>query len=107
MVTHPLQGEVWWGELEESGRRPFLVLTRSAAIPVLHSVTAAPLSRTIRGIPTEMQLGPDDGLPTVCAANFDGLRLIPKANLVERICSLRSDRLHEACQAINLAFDCR
>lgn len=92
--------------MEGVGRRPFLVLTRSAAIPVLHSIMAAPISGTIREIPTEVQLGPADGMPTDCAAGFDDLRLVPKANLVERICTLRSNRLHEVCQALGVAFDC-
>jgi len=56
-VTVPQRGEVWWGEVEEAGRRPFLVMTRSAAIPVLRSVLAAPVTRTVRGIPSEQLAG--------------------------------------------------
>ncbi|MEJ7719992.1 MAG: type II toxin-antitoxin system PemK/MazF family toxin [Ilumatobacteraceae bacterium] len=78
------RGEVWWGELEGVGRRPFLVMTRTAAIPVLNVVLVAPVTRTIRDIPTELRLGPDEGMPVECAASFDNLRAVPKANLVER-----------------------
>jgi mRNA interferase MazF len=106
MVSDPERGEVWWGEVAEVGRRPFLVMTRSAVIPVLHSVLAAPLSRTVRGIPTELPLGPDDGMPTVCAASFDNLRVVPKANLVERLCGLELARMEQACAALRLAVDC-
>lgn len=106
MVSHPDRGEVWWGEIAGVGRRPFLVMTRSAAIPVLHSVLAAPISRTVRGIPTELPLGPDDGMPTECAAIFDNLRVVPKANLVERLCALDLARMAEACAALRLAVDC-
>ena len=42
---------------------------------MLNSVLAAPVTRTVRGIPTELHLGPDDGMPTVCAATFDNLRV--------------------------------
>ena len=70
-------------------RRPFLVMTRSAAIPVLNSVLAAPVTRTLRNIPTELALGPDDGMPEECAATFDNLRVVPKAYLVERQCTLQ------------------
>ena len=49
-------GQIWWAELEGVGGRPFLILLRSAAIPVLHSVLAAPVTRTIRGIPNEIPL---------------------------------------------------
>ncbi len=105
-MSEPRRGEVWWGEVENIGRRPFLVMTRSAAIPVLHSVLAAPVTRTVRHIPTELSLGPDDGMPTECAASFDNLRVVPKAYLVERLCSLEPIRLVEACRALRAAVDC-
>jgi mRNA interferase MazF len=105
-VTDPRRGEVWWGEIEHVGRRPFLVMTRSAAIPVLHSVLAAPVTRTVRNIPTELLLDPDDGMPTECAASFDNLRVVPKAYLVERQCALEPARLVEACRALSAAVDC-
>ena len=105
-MTEPQRGEVWWGEVEDLGRRPFLVMTRAAAIPVLRSVLVAPITRTVRGIPTEVSLGPDDGMPAECAATFDNLRVIRKANLTERLCSLNPVRLTEACSALRAAVDC-
>jgi mRNA interferase MazF len=81
-------------------------MTRSAAIPVLNTVLAAPITRTVRGIPTEVRLGVDDGMPTDCAASFDNLRVIPKAYLVDRVCSLDSTRMIEACRALRAAVDC-
>ena len=105
-MIEPRRGEIWWGELEGIGRRPFLVMTRTAAIPVLNSVLAAPVTRTIRHIPTELLLGPADGMPQDCAASFDNLRVVPKAYLVERQCSLEPVRLFEACAALRSAVDC-
>ncbi|CAN5877211.1 type II toxin-antitoxin system PemK/MazF family toxin [soil metagenome] len=105
-MSQPRRGEAWWGEIEEVGRRPFLVMTRSAAIPVLHSVLAVPVTRTIRGLPTEVRLGPEDGMPTECAASFDNLRVVPKAYLVDQLCALSSLRLAEACGALRAAVDC-
>lgn len=105
-MSEPRRGEVWWGEIEDVGRRPFLVMTRSAAIPVLHNVLAAPVTRTIRGIPTELPLSAEDGMPTECAASFDNLRVVPKAYLVDRLTSLSSLRLAEACRALRAAVDC-
>jgi mRNA interferase MazF len=105
-VSEPRRGEVWWGEIEDVGRRPFLVMTRSAAIPILNNVLAAPLTRTVRGIPTEVRLGVDDGMPTDCAASFDNLRVVPKAYLVDRVCSLDPIRMVEACRALRAAVDC-
>ena len=81
-------------------------MTRSAAIPILNSVLAAPVTRTIRSIPTELPLGPDDGMPTDCVASFDNLRVVPKAYLVDQICALRPPRLIEACAALRAAVDC-
>jgi len=100
------RGEVWWGELEGVGRRPFLVMTRTAAIPVLNVVLVAPVTRTIRDIPTELRLGPDEGMPVECAASFDNLRVVPKANLVERASVLDGLRMAEACTALRAAVDC-
>jgi len=81
-------------------------MTRSAAIPVLNSVLAAPVTRTIRDIPTELALGPRDGMPLHCVASFDNLRVIPKAYLVEHICTLGPAHLAEACLALRVAVDC-
>lgn len=100
------RGEIWWGELPDVGRRPFLVMTRDAAIPVLHSVLAAPITRTVRGIPTELPLSRLDGMPEDCAATFDNLRVVPKSHLVERVCALDPVRVREACIALRAAIDC-
>ena len=105
-MSQPHRGEIWWGEMEDVGRRPFLVMTRSAAIGVLNSVIAAPVTRTVRSLPTELSLGPDDGMPADCAASFDALRVVPKANLIERVCVLDPTRMIEACAALQAAVDC-
>lgn len=105
-MSNPERGEVWWGEIVEVGRRPFLVMTRNAAIPVLNSVLAAPVTRTVRGIPTELRLGPEDGMPTECAVSLDNLRAVPKAHLVERLCVLEPTRMMQACAALRAAVDC-
>lgn len=102
----PVRGEIWWGEIETVGRRPYLVMTRTTAIDVLHSVIAAPVTRTVRGIPSELVLSSDDGMPTECAASFDNLTLVPKVNLTDRICALSPPRLTEACAALRIAVDC-
>jgi mRNA interferase MazF len=106
VVAGPRRGEVWWAEMPEVGRRPFLVVTRNAAIPVLHSVLAVPITRTVRDIPSELKLGPDDGMPVECAASFDNLRVVPKAHLVGRQCVLGPPRVVEACRALRVAVDC-
>lgn len=105
-MSEPQRGEVWWAEMEGLGRRPFLVMTRPAAIAVLRSVLAAPVTRTVRGLPTELALGAEDGMPTDCAVSFDNLRVVSKAHLVERICVLDTTRMNEARFAFRTAVDC-
>jgi mRNA interferase MazF len=90
----------------DDGRRPFLVLTRDRAIPVLHSVLAVPITRTVRGIATEVSLGPADGMPEECAASLDNLRVVPKVNLTAPICTLGPAQLAAVCTALGHAVDC-
>ncbi|MGI9100404.1 MAG: type II toxin-antitoxin system PemK/MazF family toxin [Solirubrobacteraceae bacterium] len=100
------RGEVWWYELPDAGRRPGLILTRQAAIPVLNALLVAPATRTIRGIPTQVRLGPADGMPTECALSLDNLLSVPKVLLTERITRLPPARLAELCAALDIAAGC-
>ena len=100
------RGEIWWVEHPETGRRPACVLTRQAAIAVLNSVLVAPATRTVRGIPTEITLTRDDGMPDVCALSFDNLTTVPKSLLTTRITSLPETRLPELCTALRAAAGC-
>ncbi len=100
------RGEVWWAEHPDAGRRPYLVLTRQGAITVLSRVLAVPATRTVRGIPTEVQLDEDDGMPDRCALSFDNLVTMPKSLFTERICRLGVDRLDQVCQALRAASGC-
>jgi mRNA interferase MazF len=83
-----------------------LVLTRAQAIPVLSRIVVAPLTKTIRGIPTEVLLGGDDGMPAECVISFDNLQLIPRALLSEPLTSLSGARMHEVCKALSIATGC-
>jgi len=104
-VNSPRQGDVWWAEAEDK-RRPVLVITRSDAIPVLARLVVAPFTRTVRGIPTEIRFGPEDGLSTDCAASFDNLQPINRHLLTERVASLDSNRRREMCVALAALADC-
>jgi mRNA interferase MazF len=71
-----------WAELgSPAGRRPVCVLTRDAAIDVLSAVTCAPISRTIRGIRSEVEVGPEEGLPEASVVSCDNVLTLPKALL--------------------------
>lgn len=100
------RGEVWWVEHPEAGRRPALVLTRQAAIAVLRSVLVAPATRTVRGIPTEVPLAREDGMPAECALSLDNLATVPKGFLTQRITRLPADRMAQVCEALRIATGC-
>ncbi len=99
------RGDVRWYTFKTPDKkRPVLVLTRSSAIAVLNSVTIAPITSTIRNIPTEVILTRDDGLPQTCAANFDNIQTVPKSNVGDRIARLTARRMTEAAAAVSFAL---
>ena len=104
-VVTPHQGEVWWAEAEDK-RRPVLIVTRSDAIPVLTWIVVAPVTRTVRQIPTEVPLGAAHGLAVECAASFDNLQPIRRSFLTERIGELGVEELGEVCRALAALADC-
>ncbi len=103
-MSVPQQGDIWWAETEDK-RRPVLVITRSHAISVLKRVMVAPVSRTVRGIPTEIALGPSEGLHVECAASFDNLEPILRSALTERAGALGLRR-GEICETLRALADC-
>lgn len=76
------RGDLVWADLgPPAGRRPVCILTRDAANEVLAAVTCAPLTRTIRGIRSEVEVGPDEGLPEPSVISCDNLISIPLSQL--------------------------
>ncbi len=100
----PRQGEIWWAEVEEA-RRPVLVVTRSEAIEVLTGIVVAPITRTIRQIPTEILLGEAEGLREDCVASFDTLQRIRRSVLTKKAGELGLRR-DEICKALQSMSDC-
>jgi mRNA interferase MazF len=105
-VSDPARGEVWWGETPDDKGRPYLILTRDEAIPVLRTILVAPVTRRIRGIPTGVAIGPEEGLPTDGVASLDNVLTFPKAMLVRRVGALAPERRSEPCEALKAATDC-
>jgi mRNA interferase MazF len=101
------RGEVWWVEDPAAGRRPHLIVTRDVAIPVLHNLIAVPATTSIRGIPTEVAIGREDGMPKDCVLSLDNMTLLPKAYFLEPICTLSSERMAKVCKALDHATGCR
>ena len=101
-----LRGEVWWAKLPQpQGARPVLLLSRDKAIQVRSAVTIAPLSRTIRGLPTEVLLDAADGVPKSCAVNLDSLQTIPKVQILDLICRLKPLKMTAVNRAIKFALE--
>lgn len=100
------RGEVWWYQDPRAGKRPFLILTRDEAIPVLNQVLAVPATRTVRGIPTEVPLGVADGMPADCALTLDNVTLVRVALCADRITMLGPDRMQDVCEALRIATAC-
>lgn len=105
-MREPQQGEIWWARLPSPhGRRPVLVLTRSAALPVLTNVTVAPLTRTKRHPPAEVALGPRDDVPTACVVSLENILTIRKASLDKAITQLSGEKMTAVFSAIRYALD--
>ncbi len=100
------RGDIWWAEEPEESPRPYLVLTRDQAIPTLNKLIVVPATRTIRNIPTEVELGREDGMGVECVLSLDNTTLILKALLIERMTTLRPAKLAEVCRALNAAVNC-
>ncbi|MGH8284636.1 MAG: type II toxin-antitoxin system PemK/MazF family toxin [Steroidobacteraceae bacterium] len=99
------RGDVCWYSFKAPDkRRPVLILTRDSAIPVLSSVTIAPITSTIRSIPTEVILTKEDGLPDTCALNFDNVQTVPKSNIGARVAHLSARKMREAAVAVAFAL---
>ncbi len=103
------RGGIHWANLgPPAGRRPVLILTRDAAIPVLSTVVVAPLTRTVRGIRSEVPLGPGEGLPDECVANCDNLLTVPKAVLgLEPVGHLKPAHAVRLDDALRFSLDIR
>jgi mRNA interferase MazF len=100
-----MRGEIRWYRFgHPDKRRPVLVLTRDSVLDYLGEVTVAPITRTIRGLPSEVPLTAADGMPRDCAINCDHLQTVSKHQLGSVIACLRRDRLEEVRAAVLFAL---
>lgn len=100
------RGEVHWLEVEDDKRRPVLVLSPDPLAAALRKVLVVPLTTTVRDVPTEVALGPRDGVPRESVANCNDVRAVPRSLLVERVTTLSQDRMLEVCVALRWATGC-
>ena len=104
ITESPRQGEIWWAEAEDK-RRPVLIITRTFATSRLNRIIVAPVTKTVRGIPTEIPLGAEHGLAYESAATFDNLHPIALGALTERIGRLEMAN-EFICRALSAMADC-
>jgi mRNA interferase MazF len=86
--------------------RPVVVLTRATAIAYLSSVTVAPITSTIRGVPSEVMLNEDDGMKHPCAVNLHNVVTISQDQLGQRVARLSSNRMNQICSALGFSLGC-
>jgi mRNA interferase MazF len=99
------RGQVrWYTFRAPDKRRPVLILTRDSALSFLNSVTVAPITTTVRDIPSEVYLDREDGLFTECAANMDNLQTVPKARVGSLVTSLSEARMADINRAVAFAL---
>jgi mRNA interferase MazF len=99
------RGDVYWAQFPEPvGKRPVVLVSREEAYAIKTRVTVVVVTRTVRGIPTEVRVGPSEGLPKVGVANADELVTVPRATLRDRISTLSKVKLDEIDAALRFSL---
>lgn len=97
-------GQVWWADLDKV--RPVVILTRARIASRLARVLVAPITTTVRGIPTEVPLGPDEGVQAGSVASLDNAHQVPVADLLGRAGAVDLARWPEFCTAMRKVIAC-
>jgi mRNA interferase MazF len=87
-------------------KRPVVVLTRESAIAYLSTVTVAPVTSTIRGVPSEVVLNEDDGMKASCAVNLHNAVTVSQQHLGKRVARLSPARMSQICTALRFSLGC-
>lgn len=96
--------QVWWADLEKV--RPVVVLTRSRIAPRLSRVVVAPVTTTVRGLRTEVALGPGEGVAAGSVANLDNVQLLAVDRLLRQAGTVPATRWPEFCDALGAVLSC-
>ena len=100
------RGEVWWAELPQPvGSRPVIILTRNLVLNTIGSVVVALVTRTLRGLPTEVALGRKQGLPTKCVANLDNIVTVPRDRFRRLLGACDAGKAGELNRAIRISLE--
>ena len=98
MAADPRRGEVWLATLDK--RRPVVVLTRDPMGRYLNSVIVAPVTSTVRGLSTEVTIGPEDGVRKQSVVNLDNVQLVDKQQLVRSVGKARRSTMTAICRSL-------
>ena len=100
------RGEIrWYKFVRPDKKRPVLILTRDSVLQYLGEVTVAPITTTVRDVPSEVFLSKADGMPRDCAVNCDHLQTVSKGKIGSLITSLTTEKMIEVSRAIGFALD--
>jgi len=100
------RGEIRWYKFRAPDKkRPILILSRDSILEYLGEVTVAPITTTLRDIPSEVFLSKNEGMPRDCAINFDHIQTVSKRKVGSLITTLSSEKLEQVRQAILFALD--
>jgi mRNA interferase MazF len=86
--------------------RPVVILTRDSAIGYLSTLTVAPITSAVRGVPSEVMLHEEDGMKTSCAVNLHNVATVSQDRLGRRVAQLNSSRMNEICAALRFSLGC-
>lgn len=104
VLAEPRRGELWLAALDK--RRPVVVLTRDPLGRYLHSVLIGPITSTVRGLSTEVPIGPDEGVRVPSVVNLDNIQLIERSRLVRRVGQVTGPTMGHICTAVAIAIGC-
>ena len=100
------RGEIRWYKFEAPDKkRPVLILTRDSILVYLGEVTVAPITTTVRDIPSEVFLSKQDGMNKDCAINFDHIQTVSKGKIGSLITTLSADKLERVSEAIQFVLN--
>ena len=107
MAREVARGQIWtYRFAPPDKRRPVVVLSRNDAIGLLRTVLVAPITSTIRGLPSEVVVGPDEGLARRSAVNLDHVQTVLRDRLVRYVGHLGSAQMRGVCRALAIAVGC-
>ena len=107
LTPAPRRGEIWQYRFKAPDkRRPVVVLTRQEVLPLLRTAMVAPITSTIRGLPSEVPVGVDEGLKHDSAVNLDHVQTVEQRLLQHYIGSLSEAKMRQVCRALALATGC-